>query len=73
MDTVFGCFGTDGEEAVRSWNMDNDAVYGTKHLARTGRRTEPTRRSKAFLVAELIGDADLNMSGRRIPPRGWKT
>jgi len=52
---------TDGEEAVRSWNMDNDAVYGTKHLAQNWQADGTNKKIKAFLVADMIGDADLNI------------
>ncbi len=52
---------TDGEEAVRTWNMDNDAVYGTKHLAQKWQADGTNKKIKAFLVADMIGDADLNI------------
>ena len=52
---------TDGEEAVRSWNIDNDAVYGTKHLAQNWQADGTNKKIKALLVADMIGDTDLNI------------
>jgi len=52
---------TDGEEAVRNWNIDTDAVYGTRHLADKWQKDGTNKKIKAFLVADMIGDADLNI------------
>jgi len=51
---------TDGEEAVRQWN-DTDSVYGTKHLAARWQKDGTIKKIKAFLLADMIGDADLNI------------
>ena len=51
---------TDGEEAVRQWS-DTDSVYGTRHLADLWQKNGTLPRIKAFLLADMIGDADLNI------------
>jgi Zn-dependent M28 family amino/carboxypeptidase len=51
---------TDGEEAVRQWS-DADSVYGTKHLAARWQKDGTVKKIKAFLLADMIGDADLNI------------
>jgi glutaminyl-peptide cyclotransferase len=51
---------TDGEEAVRQWS-DTDSVYGTKHLAARWQKDGTIKKIKAFLLADMIGDADLNI------------
>lgn len=51
---------TDGEEAVRDWS-DSDSVYGTRHLAETWQKDGTNKKIKAFLLADMIGDADLNI------------
>jgi hypothetical protein len=50
----------DGEEAVRSWS-DSDSLYGTRHLAARWFADGTARRIKALLVADMIGDRDLNI------------
>ena len=50
----------DGEEAVRSWS-DSDSLYGTRHLAAKWYTDGTARRIKALLVADMIGDRDLNI------------
>jgi len=52
---------TDGEEAVKTWNIDKDAVYGTRHLAQKWQEDGTNKKIKAFLVADMIADADLNI------------
>ena len=52
---------TDGEEAVKTWNIDKDAVYGARHLAEKWQADGTNKKIKAFLVADMIGDADLNI------------
>ena len=52
---------TDGEEAVKTWNIDKDAVYGTRHLAQKWQEDGTNKQIKAFLLADMIGDADLNI------------
>lgn len=51
---------TDGEEAVKSWT-DTDSLYGTRHLADKWQKDGTLKSIKAFLVADMIGDADLNV------------
>jgi glutaminyl-peptide cyclotransferase len=51
---------TDGEEAVKEWN-DKDSLYGTKHLAERWQKDGTNKKIKAFLLADMIGDADLNI------------
>lgn len=50
----------DGEEAVQSWT-DRDSLYGTRHLAARWSQDETIKKIKAFLVADMIGDKDLNI------------
>ena len=50
----------DGEEAVRSWSS-SDSLYGTRHLAARWFADGTARRIKALLVADMIGDRDLNI------------
>lgn len=51
---------TDAEEAVKSWTND-DSVYGTKHLAAKWQADGTAKKIKAFLLADMIGDADLDI------------
>jgi glutaminyl-peptide cyclotransferase len=51
---------TDAEEAVKSWTSD-DSVYGTKHLAAKWQADGTAKKIKAFLLADMIGDADLDI------------
>jgi glutaminyl-peptide cyclotransferase len=53
----------DGEEAVQEWNYQaqTDHTYGTRHLAAKWYSDGTDRRIKAFIVADMIGDKDLNI------------
>lgn len=51
---------TDGEEAVKQWS-DTDSLYGTRHLADTWQKDGTLKKIKAFLLEDMIGDADLNI------------
>ena len=53
----------DGEEAVEAWtaNNGNDNLYGTRHLAARWYMDGTLKRIKALLVADMIGDKDLNI------------
>jgi len=51
---------TDGEEAVKQWSA-TDSLYGTRHLAEVWRQDGTISKIKAFLLADMIGDADLNI------------
>jgi len=51
---------TDAEEAVRQWS-DTDSLYGTKHVAAKWQQDGTIKKIRAFLLADMIGDADLNI------------
>jgi Zn-dependent M28 family amino/carboxypeptidase len=51
---------TDGEEAVRNWTS-TDSLYGTRHLADRWQQDGTLKNIKAFLLADMIADADLNI------------
>jgi len=51
---------TDGEEAIRHWS-ESDSLYGAKHLADKWSKDGTLKKIKAFLLADMIGDADLNI------------
>jgi glutaminyl-peptide cyclotransferase len=51
---------TDAEEAMRTWS-DADSLYGTKHLAERWQKDGTAKKIKALLLADMIGDADLNI------------
>jgi len=59
----------DGEEAMQSWS-DSDSTYGTKHLAAKWQRDGTLGRIKAFIVADMIGDKDLDIM-REDNSTGW--
>ena len=51
----------DGEESFQSeWN-DNDALWGTRHLAEKWQADGTLKRIKAFLLADMLGDKDLDI------------
>jgi Zn-dependent M28 family amino/carboxypeptidase len=50
----------DGEEAIRSWS-DSDSTYGSRHLAAKWGRDGTLARIKAFVLADMIGDKDLDI------------
>jgi glutaminyl-peptide cyclotransferase len=50
----------DGEEAVKTWS-DTDSLYGTKHLAAKWDREGTIGKIKALMIADMIGDKDLNL------------
>jgi glutaminyl-peptide cyclotransferase len=51
---------TDGEEAFVKWT-DADSLYGTKHLAQKWNADGTARKIKAFILVDMIGDADLDI------------
>jgi len=51
---------TDAEEAVKTWS-DTDSVYGTRHLAKKWQQDGTAKQIKALLLADMIGDADLDI------------
>ncbi|NYF79513.1 M28 family peptidase [Granulicella arctica] len=50
----------DGEEAIQSWS-NSDSLYGTRHLAAKWSQNGTLQKIKAFLLADMIGDKDLNV------------
>jgi glutaminyl-peptide cyclotransferase len=53
-------FWTDGEEAVKDWTA-TDSLYGARHLADKWQKDGTLKKIKGFLLADMIGDADLNI------------
>lgn len=51
---------TDGEEAVKEWTA-TDSLYGTRHLADRWEKDGTLKKIKAFLLTDMIADADLNI------------
>jgi glutaminyl-peptide cyclotransferase len=52
---------TDGEEAIKQWESGVDSVYGVRYLAKQWQKDGTLKAIKAFLLADMIGDADLNI------------
>ena len=50
----------DGEEAIQSWSAA-DSLYGSRHLAAKWSSNETLPKIKAFLLADMVGDKDLNI------------
>ncbi|MBZ5646892.1 MAG: M28 family peptidase [Acidobacteriia bacterium] len=50
----------DGEEAVRQWSAE-DSLYGSKHMAEKWQKDGTLKELKAFLLTDMIGDADLDI------------
>ena len=50
----------DGEEAIQSWSA-SDSTYGTRHLAAKWAGDGTLARIKAFILADMIGDKDLDI------------
>jgi glutaminyl-peptide cyclotransferase len=51
----------DGEESMtRQWHT-NDALWGSRHLAQKWHDDGTSKKVKAFLLADMIGDADLDI------------
>ena len=50
----------DGEEAIRQWSA-SDSTYGSRHLAAKWGRDGTLGQIKAFLLADMIGDKDLDI------------
>ena len=51
---------TDAEEAFVTWS-DSDSLYGTKQLAQKWRQDGTAKKIKAFILVDMIGDADLDI------------
>jgi glutaminyl-peptide cyclotransferase len=50
----------DGEEAFRTWS-ESDSTYGSRHLAAKWGRDGTLNKIKAFMLADMIGDKDLDI------------
>ena len=50
----------DGEEAFQQWSR-SDSTYGSRHLAAKWGRDGTLNQIKAFLLADMIGDKDLDI------------
>jgi glutaminyl-peptide cyclotransferase len=50
----------DGEEAIQTWSQ-SDSTYGSRHLAAKWGRDGTLKRIKAFMLADMIGDKDLDI------------
>jgi glutaminyl-peptide cyclotransferase len=50
----------DGEEAIKEWT-DADSTYGSRHLAAKWKSDGTIKHVKAFLLADMIGDRDLDV------------
>ena len=50
----------DGEEAIQEWT-DTDSIYGSRHLAAKWQSDGTMSKIKAFILADMIGDKDLNI------------
>jgi hypothetical protein len=51
----------DGEESILPTWTDSDSLYGTRHLAAKWARDGTLGRIKAFMLADMIGDKDLDI------------
>jgi glutaminyl-peptide cyclotransferase len=51
---------TDGEEALKQWSA-TDSLYGTRHIAEKWENDGTLKKIKAFLLVDMVGDADLNI------------
>jgi len=51
---------TDGEEAFVNWTA-TDSLYGTRHLAQKWQQDGTAKKLKAFILVDMIGDADLDI------------
>jgi len=59
----------DGEEAIEHWSA-SDSTYGSRHLAAKWSGDGTLRRIKAFMLADMIGDKDLDIQ-RETRSTGW--
>ncbi|MGO9777758.1 MAG: M28 family peptidase [Terracidiphilus sp.] len=60
----------DGEESIESTWTDADSLYGTRHLAAKWARDGTLGKIKAFILADMIGDKDLDIQ-RETNSTGW--
>jgi len=59
----------DGEEAIQTWSA-SDSTYGSRHLAAKWGRDGTLSKIKAFILADMIGDKDLDIQ-RESKSTGW--
>jgi Zn-dependent M28 family amino/carboxypeptidase len=59
----------DGEEAIQSWSA-SDSTYGSRHLAAKWGRDGTLPKIKAFMLADMIGDKDLDIQ-RETKSTAW--
>jgi Zn-dependent M28 family amino/carboxypeptidase len=59
----------DGEEAFQTWSQ-SDSTYGSRHLAAKWGANGTLKRIKAFILADMIGDKDLDIQ-RETNSTGW--
>jgi glutaminyl-peptide cyclotransferase len=59
----------DGEEAINTWSR-SDSTYGSRHLAAKWGRDGVLGQIKAFILADMIGDKDLDIQ-RETSSTGW--
>jgi len=59
----------DGEEAFQSWSQ-SDSTFGSRHLAAKWGRDGTLGKIKAFMLADMIGDKDLDIQ-RETNSTGW--
>ena len=59
----------DGEEAFQTWSA-SDSTYGSRHLAAKWGRDGTLAKIKAFILADMIGDKDLDIQ-RESKSTGW--
>ncbi len=50
----------DGEEAVKEWT-ETDSLYGSRHLSEKLQKDGTLKKIKAFVLLDMIGDADLSV------------
>jgi Zn-dependent M28 family amino/carboxypeptidase len=60
----------DGEESILPTWTDSDSLYGTRHLAAKWAGDGTLGRIKAFILADMIGDKDLDIL-RETQSTGW--
>src|SRR6266700_2465509 len=51
----------DGEESMRLPWYDPESLYGVRHLAQKWQEDGTLKKMKAFILEDMIGDADLNI------------
>jgi len=61
---------TDAEEAVVEWT-DTDSVYGARRLAEQWKKNGVAEKMRAFILLDMIGDADLNVDHETAHSTPW--